>query len=117
MRQRCVVRQLAAQLCRSGERREPPAKNTYGHKIDGLDDVGAVTTAPRPLTRAEDPPGADKPGLSPAEVQHFKEWGYVIKRGLLRPERLAPFVEQAWAHLAPSVVSRADAGSWQNAGD
>ena len=107
MRQRCVVRQLAAQLCGGGP---PIAKNTYGHKIDGLDDVGAVTTAPRPLTRAEDPPGADKPGLSPAEAQHFKERGYVIKRGYLLPDQCAAARDWCWTQSQSTKTSTGRSG-------
>eukprot|EP01051_Picozoa_sp_SAG22_P000318 SAG22_NODE_7_length_40155_cov_25.241356_31_plen_485_part_00 len=106
------VGKLAAHLCTGGG---TAGNNTYGHKIDGLDDVGAVTTAPRPLSRQEDPDGTDRPGLSPAEIAFFKEFGYVIKRRLLPPASLQPFVDAAWA-VAPGGVSREDPSTWLDAG-
>eukprot|EP01047_Picozoa_sp_COSAG01_P108387 COSAG01_NODE_37315_length_505_cov_0.849754_1_plen_116_part_01 len=51
---------------------------------------------PRPHGPECDPPGADCLGLSVAEVEFFKENGYLIKRGLVPPDALAPLVQGVW---------------------
>lgn len=53
--------------------------------------------------------------MSPAEVSHFKEQGYVIKRGLLPADSLAPFVDEAWEQV-PAGIDRGDPATWLDAG-
>ena len=57
---------------------------------------------PVPTTRDRDPPGADKLGLSPEEVRHFKEFGYIIKRGLI-PEKDLKAAQEFWWEQPPVV--------------
>eukprot|EP01046_Picozoa_sp_COSAG06_P062318 COSAG06_NODE_14013_length_1197_cov_66.846995_1_plen_128_part_10 len=40
--------------------------------------------------------GAGAPGLSPAEAQHFREHGFIVKRQLLPRAELKPFVDLWW---------------------
>ena len=95
---------------------ESESSNTYGHRIDGLDD-GGPTLLPEPMDPAADPQGAGEVGLSDAEIAHFKEHGYVVKRGLLAPETLQPFVEQLWQRVpAGCGVSAAEPATWIDAG-
>ena len=63
-----------------------------------------------------DAEGADSLSLTPAEIEQFKERGYIIKRGLIPAETLAPFIERIWSSLPPPL-SRHDATSWLNAGE
>ena len=51
---------------------------------------------PVSLTPDLDPPGADQLGLSPEEIQQFREQGYVIKRGLIPKETFVPFLKIWW---------------------
>ena len=46
---------------------------------------------PRPTPREEDPPGADRLGLTPEEIKQFREKGYLIKRGLMRCFQVGQF--------------------------
>ena len=66
-----------------------------------------------PLTRASDPPGTDRLGLTAAECEFFRQHGFLVKRGLLPQSSLADFVDRLWSVLSeqqPSVV-RADRAS------
>lgn len=63
-----------------------------------------------PLTRASDPPGTDKLGLTVAERDFFQEHGFLVKRGLLPRPALDEYVDTLWSVLSteqPSVA-RAD---------
>jgi hypothetical protein len=51
------------------------------------------------------------PGLSPDDIQFFKEEGYLVKRQLLDPASLMPVTNHVWKH-APACVRRADPTSW-----
>lgn len=55
-----------------------------------------------------DPVGAAGLGLSPAEISFFKRTGYLVKRGLIPAETLAPFVDLFWAEAAPPCLDRSD---------
>ena len=72
------------------------------------------TLLPRPTTPDLDPPGADRIGLTPAEVDQFREFGYVIKRGLVPPADFAAIIDFWWQQ--PPVVTtggvRDDPGTW-----
>ena len=72
------------------------------------------TLLPLPTTPDLDPPGADRIGLTPAEVDQFREFGYVIKRGLVPPADFAEIIDFWWRQ--PPVVTtggvRDDPGTW-----
>ena len=51
---------------------------------------------------ASDLPGANRVGLSDAEVEFFKENGYLVKRRLIPRDVLAPFIEQIWDTSVPT---------------
>ena len=42
----------------------------------------------------------------------FKQYGYIIKRGLVPAAALAPFVDRFWSELVPPCIDRRDAASW-----
>lgn len=66
-----------------------------------------------PLTKDDDPEGADRVGLTQAEVEYFKANGFLVKRDLLPKDVLRPQVDRIWSTLAaeqPSV-SRADSAA------
>ena len=73
---------------------------------------------PRPTTPDLDPTGADKPGLAPAEAEQFREFGFVIKRGLVDAKHFAPLIDFWWQQ--PPVVSagvrRDDPATWISPG-
>ena len=75
--------------------------------------------APVPSTREHySVSGCDEVGLSPAEAAHFREFGYIIKRGLIPQEALQPFVD-LWWEQPPAVAARlspADKHSWVQPG-
>jgi hypothetical protein len=68
---------------------------------------------PRTQWPADDPPCAAEAGLTPADVAFFVEHGYLIKRGLIPAEVLAPWLERLW-EAAPEamMVRRHDPASW-----
>ena len=63
-----------------------------------------------------DAEGADSLSLTPGEIEQFKDRGYIIKRGLIPAETLAPFIERIWNSL-PEPLSRHDPDSWFDAGE
>jgi hypothetical protein len=69
---------------------------------------------PRPTLARDDLPGADQLGLSPEEKVAFRETGFVVKRGLIPPEALAPFAELWWAQPAVTEAGllRDDPATW-----
>ena len=48
---------------------------------------------PRPTTPDLDPAGADRIGFTPAEAEQFREFGFVIKRGLVDVKHCAPLID------------------------
>lgn len=74
--------------------------------------------APRSLTRADDPPGSDVLGLSPSEIEQFRAEGYVVKRGLISPAQLKPFVDLWWQQppITAAGVLKEDSGTWATPG-
>ena len=46
---------------------------------------------PRPTLREDDPPGADRLGLTPEEIDQFRESGFLVKRGMIAPQLFEPF--------------------------
>jgi hypothetical protein len=41
-------------------------------------------------------PGCDDITLSPAEIDHFKEFGWIVKKSLIDPAELAPIRDCIW---------------------
>ena len=80
----------------------------------GVDTI--VPLAPRTWTADDDPDGADKLGLSTAEIVQFKQSGFVVKRNLVPRAELDRFVEECWRD-APPPLQRADTRTWSNVGD
>lgn len=73
---------------------------------------------PLSLTRDLDPPGADRIGLTPEEIQQFREQGYVVKRGLIPKETFEPF-HKLWWQQPPARAANLDpdnASSWVSPG-
>ena len=63
--------------------------------------------------------GCDKVGLTPEEAEHFREFGFIIKRGLIPHEDLQPFVDLWWEQppVVAAGLSREDKSTWVQPGD
>ncbi|MBT6426971.1 MAG: hypothetical protein HOK30_04885 [Rhodospirillaceae bacterium] len=74
---------------------------------------------PRPTPREEDPPGADRLGLTPEEIKQFREKGYLIKRGLIPKEGFSPILDLWWQQppVLSANISSDDPTSWVSPGD
>ena len=74
---------------------------------------------PRAFTPDEDPRGADGLSVTPEQIEFFKTHGFLIKRQLLDPTALAPFVDQFWqkVEISTGCVRRDDPGSYVDAGE
>ena len=66
-------------------------------------------------TPEDDPPGADRPGLTREEIDFFKMNGYLVKRQLLPSQLLLPFVDEFWATLS-GPFDRTDPATYRDAG-
>lgn len=56
------------------------------------------------------------PSLSPAEIEHFKREGYIVKRRLLTDARVfEQIVEHLWANVPRDIVRRDDPATWLDA--
>ena len=77
-----------------------------------------ATHAPRPTTPELDPRGASALGLTEEEAAQFAVSGFVIKRGLIPQQDLAPFIELWWRQqpLTEANVTREDPRSWHSPG-
>ena len=62
--------------------------------------------------RDVDPEGARRMGMSAKESVFFKEFGYIVKRGLVPKAELAPWVDQLWERAMPSCCDRSDPSTW-----
>ena len=73
---------------------------------------------PRLATRDLDPQGADKLGLTAEEAEHFRETGFVIKRGLIPKEDFSPFIKLWWQQppVSAAKMSPNDPASWEAPG-
>ena len=71
-----------------------------------------------PTLRELDPEGSDKLGLSRAEVESFRETGYLIKRGLVPAELFVPIMDLWWRQppILEANVSRQNPESWVGPG-
>jgi hypothetical protein len=68
---------------------------------------------PRAITPADYPTaGEHTDSLTPDEAAHFREHGWLIKRGLIPQDKLLPFVDQVWDAVADAGVDRADPATW-----
>jgi hypothetical protein len=76
----------------------------------------------RPPTRTHgpgddpDPTAAGRMGLTDAEVNFFKENGYIVKRNLISRVELAPFVEMFWQQCAPVCLDRGNPATFVDVG-
>jgi hypothetical protein len=83
----------------------------------GSDDAGCTTTSddehgrdpggslhPLPTWPGRDPAGATAVGLTAEEVEQFRRTGYLIKRRLIPPVELEPFVQRLWRQ-PPAVAA------------
>jgi len=61
------------------------------------DDAPKYALPPIPLDSSTDLPSATSATLTLQEVEHFKEFGFVVKRGLIPKETLLPWVDRLWA--------------------
>ena len=68
---------------------------------------------PLPITPDLDPPGADRLGLSPAEIEQFRTQGFVVKRGLIPRNAFQPFIDLWWRQppVTRAKLTR-DQGHW-----
>ncbi|MDE0422566.1 MAG: phytanoyl-CoA dioxygenase family protein [Gammaproteobacteria bacterium] len=73
---------------------------------------------PVPITPDLDPPGADRLGLSRAEIEQFKTQGFVVKRGLIPRSTFKPFIDLWWRQppVTAAGLSR-DQGGWSAPGE
>ena len=73
---------------------------------------------PLPTTPDQDLPGANKPGLTKQEIEHFREFGYVIKRGLISPDTFSDIIDLWWQQppVLAAGLKRDDPGSWKTPG-
>ena len=107
----------------------PPTSTPWHPVID-------CPVQPRCHGPESDPPGADRVGLTPHEVEFFKAnvrppptrpprgpaypcayhslwWqGYLVKRQLVPQRMLAPFVHCFWDEVVPPCVDRSDRATW-----
>ena len=51
---------------------------------------------PAPVVFDTELPGASDVTLSPAEIAHFKEFGWIVKKKLIDPAELAPIRDCIW---------------------
>ena len=74
--------------------------------------------SPLPTTPDLDPGGADKIGLSPGEIEQFRELGFVIKRGLIPPDEFSPILDFWWQQppVTTANMSPRDPGTWVSPG-
>lgn len=74
--------------------------------------------SPLPTTPDFDPVGADKIGLSPAEIDQFRELGFVIKRGLIPPDEFSPILDFWWQQPPATIANMVpnDPGTWVSPG-
>ena len=70
---------------------------------------------PAEITTKDDLYSARSARLSPEEATFFRQNGYIIKRQLILPADLQPFVEQLWQEAPPEVV-REDMSTWVDPG-
>jgi hypothetical protein len=81
-------------------------------------DWANCSSPPRAITAADYPAAAERSDvLSPAEAEHFCEFGWVIKRALVPAAALRPFVDQAWADVAQAGVHRDEPHTWRDPGE
>lgn len=59
-----------------------------------------------------EPEAARQMSLSEREIAFFKEFGYIIKRGLIPAEDLRPWVDNFWDEIVPPGVDRSDPATW-----
>ena len=63
-----------------------------------------------------DPEAARRMGLSSKEIAFFKEFGYIVKRGLVPVEDINPWLDKFWEDIVPPSVDRNDASTWTDPG-
>lgn len=94
----------------------PPARDPDAAGLVGKAYVPEPGRGPHPMTRDLDPPGADRLGLTPEEITHFKEKGYIVKRGLIPMEDLEKAgIYDLWWQQPPVVnanMSKDDPSTW-----
>ena len=63
--------------------------------------------------------GCDSIDLTAEEAEHFRQFGYIIKRGLIPREELEPFVDLWWEQppVTTAQLSRTDKHTWVQPGD
>lgn len=62
--------------------------------------------------------GCGQVGLTQEEADHFREFGFIIKRGLIPREALQPFVDLWWEQppVIAAGISREDTSTWVQPG-
>jgi hypothetical protein len=85
---------------------------------DSFRAAGPPDHSPLPTSPDLDPKGADKIGLSPAEIDQFRELGFVIKRGLIPPDDFAATIDFWWQQPPVTVANmiQHDPGTWLSPG-
>jgi hypothetical protein len=117
-RPRSVLQRTAGHIEHAAAATPTPAPRwAFGDDLFEERDNGGVL-APRPIVDGVDCPasGAPDAALTPAEAAHFRAHGWVLRRKLIPPEQLEPFVERLWA-IAPPRVQRGDPASWVDASE
>ena len=96
-----------------------PPRRRLAHLLSGLRSAAAAEAGQRvsswplgdPVIYAEQLPGEDQPGISPAEAAFFRENGFVVKRRLFSRESLAPGREVFWENV-PRCIVKGDPSTW-----
>ena len=96
-----------------------PQRRRLAHLLSGLRSAAAAEAGGRvsswpladPVVYAEQLPGEDQPGISPAEAAFFRENGFVVKRRLFSRESLAPGREVFWENV-PRCIVKDDPSTW-----
>ena len=69
---------------------------------------------PTPLSSDLDLPGTTGLDITPAEAAQFREFGFLVKRGLIPAADLEPVVDLLWSQppIVQGGIDRADASTW-----
>ena len=87
------------------------ADYNQGHAASLPISVNLPLTAPEPF---QDPRGFDRAiAVNPVEVEHLKEHGFIVKRGLIEDPAVFEKVEDyIWRNVPRGLMQREDPESW-----
>ena len=86
-----------------------------GHLTGQPAAVDALPREPMVFPQANEAPSS--PALSADEIAHFKQQGFIVKRGLIDdPRTFAQVADYLWANVPAGTLRRDDASTWFDAG-